>query len=247
MSLLPLLYNIHHSLQSNDLPFWEALARNRGEPVLELGCGTGRVLLKLAEDGYRVFGLDNDMQMLVYLQSRIRAGLRVSPAVFLADMTAFHLDRQFPLILMPCNTLSTHSRSGRLSTLKLVQKHLSTGGLFAASLPNPTALAELDPSGESEVEDVFLLPNTGTPVQVSSRWEKEGDQFLLQWIYDLLEPDGRIQRFQIQTVHSLDPVSFYLSDFSKAGLTVIELLGGTDNSPYEEGSDELLILAENRS
>jgi SAM-dependent methyltransferase len=244
VNLVPLLYDAHHSLLANDIPFWLALAKDRGGPILELGCGTGRILIKLAEDGFRAFGLDNDQEMLLYLYERAGSLLPVRPAVFQADMEAFHLDQKFPLIIMPCNTLSTLSEASRKIVFQKVKDHLSAGGLFAASLPNPAALVDLEPAGENEVEEVFYLSEDGRSVQVSSQWEKEADWFHLHWIYDLLESDGRIQRFEILTSHSLDSVSVYQSDLASAGLRVANLFGGPDFSPYEEDSEDLIILAE---
>lgn len=247
MSLLPILYHTHHSLFAHDLPFWLALAGKMGGPILELGCGTGRVLQKIAEEGFPTFGLDLDMDMLVFCRSQLDPGVEHIPGLFLADMSAFHLDFKFPLIIMPCNTLSTLARSERSSTLKRVYEHLAPGGLFAAALPNPLALLELEEHGETELEEVFQHPLTGHPVQVSSQWERDKERFHVQWNYDLLDSEGISERLKVTTSHSLEPVSIHLEDLSQAGLALVDLYGGTDYSVYNEDSDDLLILAEKRS
>ena len=58
--MLARLYHAHHSRNLEDLPFWQELARQQGSPILELGCGSGRVLLPLARAGYNVVGLERE-------------------------------------------------------------------------------------------------------------------------------------------------------------------------------------------
>jgi SAM-dependent methyltransferase len=247
LNLRPLLYHTHHSLFAQDLTFWSALVEKFGDPVLELGCGTGRILLHLAKKGIQTFGLDNDIDMLKFCSTLVKADFSPTPGIFLADMTSFHLNYRFPLIIMPCNTLSSLTRFERQNVLKLVQVHLAPQGIFAAAIPNPEALAELEDYGEEEVEEVFMHPLTGSPVQVSSQWRKDMGSFYLQWNYQVLESDISCQSINITTSHSLDPLSTYLSDFSNANLTVVELYGGSDFSSYNDESDELFIMAQNGS
>ncbi len=59
-NLFPLFYHAQHQNYLEDLPFWLGLAATQGSPILELGCGSGRVLLPLALAGHRVLGIDND-------------------------------------------------------------------------------------------------------------------------------------------------------------------------------------------
>ena len=101
------LYHAHHSQYLEDIGFWRAIAAQQNGQVLELGCGTGRVLLALAKSGSQIVGLDCDAEMLAFLrhQSAPQAGVQAN--VFQADMSAFHLASQFQLILLPCNTYST--------------------------------------------------------------------------------------------------------------------------------------------
>ena len=106
-NLFPLLYHTHHQHVTEDLPFWQSLARWQGDPILELGCGTGRVLLPLAEAGHTVYGIDNAPNMLSFLRQRIPPELEDHIHLFEADMTHFSIDERFRLILLPCNTYST--------------------------------------------------------------------------------------------------------------------------------------------
>jgi SAM-dependent methyltransferase len=173
--LFPALYHAHHRQYQDDLLFWLNLADRYRDPILELSCGTGRVLIPLARAGYRIFGLDNDPAMLAYLQANIEPNLKHRTRIFEGDLTRFHLTEQLSLILLPCNTYSTLDTTERKSTLQCVHAHLCGGGIFAVSVPNPLLLADLPPGDEAQVETVFEHPDSGLPVQVSSAWETTND------------------------------------------------------------------------
>jgi SAM-dependent methyltransferase len=133
-----------------DLPLWRELAARaaaRDTPcrVLDLGCGTGRVTLDLAEAGHRVTGLDRDPRFTAEL--RRRAGARnVSAGALVGDVRTFELRRRFDLVLAAMQMLQLLSTSDeRISALERVRAHLRDRGLFAAAL--------LDLSGELTGDD----------------------------------------------------------------------------------------------
>lgn len=110
-----------------------------GGTVLELGAGTGRIALALAQRGFRVTGLDNAPPMLA--QARIkRAGLGAEAAdrvkFVKADMTAFDLGRTFDAVICTFYTLA-HLPSGPRweRTFKAISRHLAPGGVAAVHLP----------------------------------------------------------------------------------------------------------------
>ena len=241
---IPHIFHAHHIQQNEDIPFWLELASEQGDPILELGCGTGRVLVSLAQAGYRTFGLDCEAGMLAFLRDNHSPDILSRVHVFLADLAAFHLGRQFPLILLPCNTLSTLSVKTRRESLELINQHLSAGGLFAASLPNPDQLASLPIYGETEVEETINHPLSGNPLQISSEWEKTGNNFLLRWHYDHLYPDGQVERLTIETCHDLMPAETYLAEIRAAGMIPRALFGDYDRSDYKSTSPHLIVISQ---
>jgi SAM-dependent methyltransferase len=239
----PVLYHAHHLRHSEDLPFWLALARVKRTALLELGCGTGRVLLHLANAGLDVFGLDLDLHMLAYLQSQVALDRRPQIKIFQADFTRFHLARRFDLIILPCNTLSTLVTDLRLALFRCVYDQLSDDGLFAASLPNPILLRRMPRVGEEEVEDTFLHPLDNEPVQVSSAWVRDALYFNLTWAYDHLLAGGQVERTQVHVKHSLEPAAAYLQDLTDAGFPFVLSFGDYDGSLYRSRSAQLILIA----
>lgn len=240
----PWLYHAHHILHLEDLSFWLDLAAQQGDPILELGCGSGRVLLPLARAGHRVHGLDNDPGMLAVLNQNLTPDLQPPVHVLQADLTAFHLGIQFALILMSCNTFSTLPANKRLSTLALVRQHLLPGGLFAASLPNPAVTRHLPRNADPEVEETFPHPLDGEPVQVSSAWERTSHHFIIHWHYDHLLPDGRVERQSAQARHYLTSTETYLEELSATSMKVMHLYGDFDRSAYTSVSPYLILVAQ---
>lgn len=241
--MLPELYHAHHNRHLEDLPFWLELAQLSGDPILELGCGTGRVLIPLALTGHRTVGVDRDPGMLKYLQDNLAPQILPRPSLIVADICRYSLAQQFPLIILPCNTLSTLEAEQRRECLGCVLRHLPSGGKFAVSVPNPHLLGHLPLHSAAEFEDEFILPSTGNPVQVSSSWRRTKSAFIVTWIYDQLYPDGRVERVTIETSHQNISAHAYLEDLQAVGLKVESLYGDTDRSEYTHNSPSLIITA----
>lgn len=239
----PILYHAHHRDYKADLPFWLGLARKQGSPILELGCGTGRVLIPLATAGYTLYGLDLDPGMLEVCRQGVPSAVADDVHTIQADLTSFKIETRFPLILLPCNTFSSLASEAQKSTLACVYQHLSPEGLFAVSLPNPEILSQVDPSDHSEIEMTFPHPKTLNPVQVSYELNRTDHNVHIDWYYDQLLPDGRTDRVTISTIHWLTTTTEYLDNFNQASYTVAKLYGDFDYSPYSSNAPNLIILA----
>jgi SAM-dependent methyltransferase len=225
------------------LPLWLDLAAQTGDPVLELGCGTGRVLIPLAQAGHRVTGIDHDPAMLKFLQANIGSQFDPTPILVIADISEFRLAAQFPLVILPCNTFSTLGEDKRLACLECVHKHLKPGGLYAFSIPNPEVMNDLPKRAEAELEDEFIHPQTGYPVQVSNSWWRTEHIFNVTWTYDQLLPDGRVERLTVETAHQIVSTDTYLDEIKSTGMKVIATYGDFDRSEYSCESPYLICLA----
>jgi SAM-dependent methyltransferase len=132
-----------------DLPLWRALAEERGDPILEIGAGTGRVALDLARHGHRVTALELDPALLAELERRARS-LQVHPV--LADARDFSLPTRFSLLLVPMQTVQLlGGGAGRRPFFARVRDHLRAGGLAAIAI-----IDTLEPFDEEELVAVPL-------------------------------------------------------------------------------------------
>jgi SAM-dependent methyltransferase len=135
-----------------DLPLWRSLAADYGDPVLEIGAGTGRVALELGRSGYRVTALDNDRELLDELQRRAD-GLEVEISV--ADARDFELGQRYGLCIVPMQTVQLlGGGSGRLAFLDCVQRHLRPGGAVAIAFNESLEPFELRVGEPAPLPDV---------------------------------------------------------------------------------------------
>jgi len=247
--MYPMFYHGHHLLHMDDLIFWKKMATEANGQILELGCGTGRILIPLAKSGCAITGIDDDSAMLSYLQKQITPELENKIDIYLLDITeSFDLGIKFPLIIFPCNTYSTFNSHLRQAILRNIKLHLAPNGLFVFSIPNPAILKALDPEGEPELEDRFQHPETGQTIEVYSSWWKESDPrgvpFLtFQWVYHHLKNNSEIEIFETTTSHVLDPLEKYLSDLDDAGLIKKQMFGDFENRSYTQKSTYCILVA----
>lgn len=123
-----------------DLGLWEEVAEAAPGPVLELGCGTGRVALHLARRGHRVIGLDREPELIAALGQR--AGeLPVRGVV--ADCRDFELGAEIGLALAPMQFLQLlETPADRIACMVAVARHLRPGGLLAAAIVESVEMPE---------------------------------------------------------------------------------------------------------
>jgi SAM-dependent methyltransferase len=135
-----------------DLALWEELADEHGGPVLELGCGTGRVALHLARRGHEVVAVDRDHELILELAARAR-GLPVEPVC--TDVRDLALEREVALALAPMQFLQLlRSSRSRESCLRRVAAALRPGGILAAAIVARLATPNLDLPPLPDVREV---------------------------------------------------------------------------------------------
>ncbi len=241
----PYLYHIHHSFHPEDLPFWLDLVSSLAGPVLELGCGTGRVLSALANAGHLPWGIELERAMLAALRQFLPGPLQTSVHLIQGDFCRLPLAAgHFHLVYMPCNTYSTLSAEQRQAVLTGVSRCLVPGGTFAAGIPNPTELHRLPSASTAEVEETFPHPEDGALVQVSSSWERKNGVFQVTWTYDHLLPGGQVDQLSVQVQHQLAPTRQYLAELSAAGFAQVQTYGDYDRSAYHRSSPYLILVAQ---
>jgi len=135
----------------DDIAFWEQTAAAADGPLLELACGTGRLLIPLARAGHEVTGVDLSAHMIALCRAKLQLepeAVRERVSVLEADMTSFELDRRFAHAY--CTFGSFHHLvdvEQQLACLAACHRHLLPGGMLVLDLINP------DPApATSEVE-----------------------------------------------------------------------------------------------
>jgi SAM-dependent methyltransferase len=235
-----------------DVAFYVDMAREAEGSVLEVGCGTGRVLIPIARVGVEITGLDMSAKMLDVCQKKLldeTDDVRSRVTLIQGDMRHFQLDDRFNLVTIPFRPFQhLLTVEDQLACLDNIYRHLADGGHFILDIFNPslTHLIDeryLDEYGE---ESPFEMPDGRVVVRRHRTISRDlfnqiNDNEL---IYEVIHADGREERF----VHHFK--MRYLFRFeaehllARAGFAVEQIYAGYDRSPY--GSlypGELIMVA----
>jgi SAM-dependent methyltransferase len=160
------LYDVLFGDLRYDLDFYVGLAKEARGPVLEVACGTGRVLLPCLQAGVDIDGLDLYPAMLRVLQDKARA-LGLAPQIYEYDMRGFSLPRRYHLIIIPFNGfLHNLSTEDQLSTLRTCKAHLLASGLLVMEIFFPGLQVIAGPEGTPVLEHEVRHPQTGHQVRI---------------------------------------------------------------------------------
>lgn len=240
------LYEAEHRGWTDDLDLYQALAARAGGPVLELGCGTGRVAIALAEAGYEVLGIETSEAMLDIARAKVRG--RKLPITFAhGDMRRFSSRRAFGLVVCALNTLlHLQTADDVRDTLVAASRVLRPGGLLAFDIinPAPDLLAMRD--GVVRRQSTFAGPED-TEVTHFVSWDIDPVAQTIETAhyYDWLTDEGLVRRrttsFRLRYLERAEVEGAIRA----AGFSSVELYGNSQLDPFDPCGDRMVVLAAN--
>lgn len=227
-----------------DIPFWIKLADTYPGGVLELGCGSGRVLFQLTALGHPVTGIDNDPEMLTLAQLNNSQAESGNVILLQADISNFDLQRRYSLVISPCNTFSYLNNGQVRTSLACIHRHLHGDHMLALDLPNPDFLLHT-PVDPHEPVDSFIEPCSGNPVQVSAIQiiQPDRQRVDMTWYYDELLPDGIIKRLELPIIYYLRRPAELEDMLKQAGFAGVSFFGGYEQQALGPDSERMVVLA----
>jgi SAM-dependent methyltransferase len=235
-----------------DVGFFVEAAQASGGPVLEVGCGTGRVLIPTARAGIDIVGLDLSAHMLAVCRQRLLAEPQeVQSRVRLVqgDMRRFNVGQSFRLVTLPFRPFQHLTTvEDQLSCLATIHRHLAANGKLILDLFNPSlhALTRDNVGQEQSDEPEFMMPDGRRVVRRSKTVARDYFNQIthVELIYYVTHPGGRQERL----VHAF-PMR-YLFRFevehllARCGFEVEQVYAGYDKSPYGSAyPGELIFVA----
>jgi SAM-dependent methyltransferase len=227
---------------ARDVAFYTELARASGGPVLELACGTGRVLLEIARQGIPCTGIDLSPRMLERLREK---GAPPSLKLVQAPMQRFDLGQdRFALIYAAFRGFQhLHTVEDQLACLACVRRHLAPGGVFAFDVFNPK-LERMGGSEDPETEGVRFQLNGEEVVRYEQVQRDAGRQLLrVRMRYQRRRGGADLGSQQVE----IQMRWFYRYEIehllARAGFGEVAIYGDFARSPFAAGSPDIIVVA----
>jgi len=201
-----------------DLPLWEELADSIGEegPIMELGCGTGRVTLHLARRGaYLVLGLDSNPELVAEVWDKAEAGVAADAEI--ADVRDFDFRPAFELVIAPMQLIQLlGSRSERLACLACVAANMPPGGRAAFAIVEdvPQPPAEVGPPPLPDVRQVEGWIYSSLPLEP----QIADGSVVVRRLRQTVSPEGELSERLNEVELHLFPAKVLEEEAAEAGL-----------------------------
>lgn len=247
---------MHDSSLQGDVEWYCQKAIDSRGPVLELGAGTGRVTIPIAQSGTAVTALDLDAGMLQRLRQKVAslpADVQRRVAAHQGDMRSFTLDERFALVIIPFRAfLHNVTREDQLATLRCAHAHLRSGGELALNVFHPSleymAANAGAFTGVWRAREATKRPDGGFIVYSDSTRYDTAQQRLQSMIRtEEFSSDGSLTRTHMM---NLELAYLFPSDIksllAESGFELIRISGDFTGRAFERDGDELVVEARAR-
>ncbi len=243
-------YDLSHQPLVEDIPFLLRQAAETGGPALELGCGSGRLLVPLARAGVAVVGVDNSPEMLARAAMRlagepveVRAGVRLVEG----DVRSLALPglEPFALAYFGYNTFLHLDETAAAAALRRLRPLLRPGARLLIDVDHPLALSAAGDDPDFVLEDELRDEALGETIRQFTAYESvPGEQAVdVTWVYETNKSgDDAPTRVKLR-YHYFYPHQYDLL-FGLTGFRLLGLLGDYDDSRFDEDSERLIIVGE---
>jgi SAM-dependent methyltransferase len=225
----------------------QQLALRCGSPILELGCGTGRLLVPLAAAGYEVTGVDVSEAMLEIARQKVALeGLRDRVKLAKQDMRELDLVGCYNLAFAAINSfMHLMTVEDQLIALLRIRQHLSTNGLLVLDLFNPHPDRLLDSQGQVVLEKVMTDPETGRRLMKFKTQRVDlAEQFVHNTVFlDEVDDEGRLRRtlfpYSLRYIFRGELELLML----RAGYQMEAVYGSYELDEFTSDSDKMIAVA----
>lgn len=229
-----------------DVTMFKDFARRFGGPILEIGCGTGRVLIPVAKMGLEIDGIDLSEPMLSVLREKLRKD-NFKSQIQQADMRSFKLEKRYKLITIPFRSMQHMiSSDDKLKALMTAKDHLSQDGrlIFDVAFPKYEALTSdfgkeyLDSEWKSESEG-----GRTTRMFFKRDGYRKKDQVMLGTLLFRVYDNEKVIKEEEQNLEmhffSFPELEGY---FKASGFAIEHVYGSYDLKPLEDNSSQMVFI-----
>ena len=231
-----------------DLPFYLDLAKRSGGPVLEIACGTGRVLLPIAREGIAIDGMDSSLPMLRVLKSHIQNEphkIRRKISVHKGDMRDFRLRKKYSLVIIPFRPLQhMYTLKDQLKALTTAAAHLRKNGALAFDVFFPK-FEMLSANIGQEILDLEWQASSDSIVRrhfVKHSVDKMNQTFSFTFVYRTYQGDKLVREETEPFTMSYYTYPHLKALFILAGLETVAEYGSFSKAPLDNTAEQMIFL-----
>ena len=236
--------NIYDGMNTKlaDLQFYKRwLPKNKDARILELCCGTGRLTLPIAKDGYDISGVDYTSSMLE--QAKVKASEGGLEVEFIeADIRTLDLPEKYDLIFIPFNSIHhLYKNEDLFKAFNVVKNHLKEGGLFLLDCFNPNIQFIVE--GEKEQKEIAeYTTKDGREVLIKQimRYENKTQINRIEWHYYI---NG-----EFDSIQNLDMRLFFPQELDSYlewnGFNIINKFGGFEEEAFNDNSEKQIFVCQ---
>lgn len=247
--LIAPFYDSEHAQFDEDLDLYRNFAELCSGSLLELACGSGRLLLPLAREGHTLTGVDTSERMLALAQARLQEENIASRVTLIQqDMCTLRLPQKYSLAFIALGSFAhLTTRKAQQQALAAVRAHVTKGGTFIVDISNTDARYMEQMSGQLllqgtwQRDDGSLLTHMVSPASSHTQHLLELTHF-----YDQHVQGGPINRTLVTTHLYLFERSEMELLLEQAGFVVKDVYGDYDLGPFTLESQRMIFIAEAR-
>lgn len=226
----------------SDLEFYKKwLPQNKDAKILELCCGTGRLTIPIAKDGYNISGVDYTPSMIERAKAKaFQSKLKIN--FIEADIRTLNLQEKFDLIFIPFNSIHhLYKNENLFEVLKVVQNHLKEKGLFLLDCFNPNIQYIVEKEREQQVIAEYTTNDErNVLIKQSMHYESATQINHIKWHYFINGEFHSIQNMDMRLFFPQELDSY----FKQAGFNVIHKFGDFTEEAFNNDSEkQIYVLA----
>ena len=236
--------NIYDGMNTSlvDLDFYKRwLPKNKNANILELCCGTGRLTLPIAKEGFCISGVDNTPSMLEKAKTKAsKEGLEIT--FIEADIRTLELNEKFDFIFIPFNSIHhLYKNEDLFETLKTVKSHLKTDGLFLLDCFNPNIQYIVEAEKEQkEIANFSTADGRNVSIKQMMRYENKTQINRIEWHYYINGKFDSIQNLDMR-LYFPQELDTYLE---WNGFKLVHKFGDFEEHDFNDKSEKQIFVCQ---
>lgn len=235
----PNIYDGLNSFLSDFLFYKKQMPQQKSAKILELCCGSGRLTVPLAKEGFNISGVDNSKSMLEKAKLKAK-NERVKIELIEADVRTLDLPDKYDLIFIPFNSIHhLYENQDLFDTLNVVKSHLKDDGVFILDCYNPNIHYIIEAEKEkSKIAEYTTADNRNISIEQTMKYENCTQVNRIKWDYFI---NG-----MFHSKENLDMRMYFPQELDAylkwSGFTIVQKFGNFEEEQFIDKSEKQIFI-----